>query len=509
MRTFSPKKNKNNNKKLDDNTLTDNLSNNVNMFKDIFSYPTNMDFIVREIYVNGLNKKGAVLFLDVMIDNDRLEKHVISPLIDTDFNDANKTLNDLTDKILRASKVEKRSVFKDAIEDITQGKAVVLVDSYKEVLSIELIGYKHRSVESTQIENVIKGPKEAFTESNQVNRSLIRKYLKNENLVTERIPVGEKNLTDISMLYLKDIADPELVKSVRERIRQIKADGVQNITLLEQHIEERPYSLVPTLLYTERPDRAVAFLNEGHIVLLDQSPACLVLPVTFWSLFHSSEDQYSRWAYANFMRIIRFISFLITLLTPAIYVGMINYHAALIPTDLLLSIAASREVLPFPGIIEVLLMEISFEILREAGVRIPKTIGAAISIVGVLILGEAAVEANIVSPIMVIIISITGLSSFAIPETSTNYMIRLARFVFLASAIFIGFLGIAICLVASVAYLCSIKSFGVSFLSPYAPYYPSSRDMIFRSPIWKQWLRPFNISPQDKVRVGRKGGTTQ
>lgn len=226
----------------------------------------------------------------------------------------------------------------------------------------------------------------------------------------------------------------------------------------------------------------------------------LVAPATFWSFFHTADDMNQRWAYGNFIRIIRLIAFFVALLVPSLYIAATNYHDEMIPMDLLLAISAKRESVPFPAIFEVVMMEIVFEILREAGLRVPTPMGATIGIVGALILGQAAVEANVISSIMVIVIAITGLASFAIPDVSFSFMTRITRFIFLISATVMGIVGLMITLTIVIAYLVSCHSFGVAFLSPLAPYSSSSLDMVTRPPVWKQWIRPSNLRQRQSIR---------
>jgi len=258
---------------------------------------------------------------------------------------------------------------------------------------------------------------------------------------------------------------------------------------------------VPSSLNTERPDRASAFLLEGHVILLmENSPAALVLPITIWSLLHSAEDHYMRWAYSNFMRIIRLLALFVAVMTPSVYIAVATFHEEMIPTDLLLAIAATREKVPFPALLEVLLMEFAFELVREAAIRVPTVIGPTIGIVGALILGQAAVEANIISPILVVIVAMTGISSFTIPEPSLNFAVRITRFILLFVGSFLGFFGIALVIACLLAYLTTCSSYGVPFLSPLTPHYRSSADMILRMPVHKERMRPLNLNPQDVVR---------
>lgn len=485
--------------------LTGNLEMDLNNLKNIFFYPKNKDFIIRPLHIKALNVDGIIIYLTGSACINTIVADVIQPLTKEGINETpNPITEDIINRIVTTKEAHKISNIAEITTSITKGNTLLLIENSKEAISISTTEFEHRSIEKPANENTIKGPKEAFVESANVNRSLIRKHIKYANLVTESIEVGEKSKNDVYMMYIEGIADPELIENIRNRINNIKSDSISNVSMLEQFIEERSYSLIPTILYTERPDRASAFLNEGHIVLLiDGSPACLIAPVTFWAFFHTAEDQYERWAYGNFIRIIRLFAVLISLLVPGLYIAMSNFHAEMIPSDLAVSIAAAREVLPFPIIVEVILMEIAFELIREAGVRIPTTIGPTIGIVGALILGQAAVEANIISPILVIIVSITGLSSFALPDISLSYAIRISRFLFLLSGAFMGFLGISLLLTVSLAYMINITSFGVPFMSPYAPHYPSSHDFLTRAPLWKQVLRPSNISNINSVR--RKG----
>ena len=482
--------------------LTGNLEIDLEELKRIFFYPKNKDFIIRLLHIKALNVRGIIVYLNGSACINTIVADVIQPLTKEGIKEIPKpTTEDIITKILTTKEAQKISDITKITTSITKGNTLLLIENSKEAISISTTEFEHRSIEKPANENTIKGPKEAFVESANVNRSLIRKHIKYANLVTESIEVGEKSKNDVYMMYIEEIADQELIENIRNRINNIKSDSISNVSMLEQFIEERSYSLIPTILYTERPDRASAFLNEGHIVLLiDGSPACLIAPVTFWAFFHTAEDQYERWVYGNFIRVIRLFAVLISLLVPGLYIAMSNFHAEMIPSDLAVSIAAAREVLPFPIIVEVILMEVAFELIREAGVRIPTTIGPTIGIVGALILGQAAVEANIISPILVIIVSITGLSSFALPDISLSYAIRISRFLFLIAGAFMGFLGISLLLTVSLAYMINITSFGVPFMSPYAPHYPSSHDFLTRAPLWKQVLRPSNISNVNSIR---------
>src|SRR5690606_23143195 len=248
-------------------------------------------------------------------------------------------------------------------------------------------------------------------------------------------------------------------------------------------------------------------LQEGHpAVVMDNSPVALIAPITFWSLFHAAEDQYNRWLTGNFMRLMRITSILLTMLIPAVYIAISTFHVEMLPTDLMLAISAVRERVPFPVLAEILFMELSFELLRESVVRVPATIGSTIGIVGALVLGQAAVDANLVSPILVIIVAITGIASFIMPDISLNFSIRVQRFIFIIFGSCIGFFGIGLYMTFAIAYIVSFKSFGVPFLSPMAPAWSSAGDVFFRNVLWKQWFRPVNLSPKDPKKEEKPEG---
>lgn len=492
--------------KAQEEPISSNLNENLSKLKQIFCFPINIDFSVREIYIKALKRKGVLLFLQGVTDIHSLEKHIITPLMREVITEptGEDIISSLTSRVLTGKGVRRLNNYKAIVQEIINGNTALFIQGVDTAIILSTVGYEHRAIEKPVAENALKGPKEGFVESEQTNRSLIRKYLRNEKLVTESIEIGVKSSSKVFMMYIADVANEDLIKNVKKRLQEIEAEQVETASILEQYIEDRPYSLVPTVLTTERPDRVASFLSEGHVTLiLDGSPAALIVPITFWSLFHNPEDVYQRWAYGNFMRIIRLICCFIALLTPGLYIAVTSFHVDMIPTDLVLAIASSRERLPFPAFIEVILMEIAFEILREAGIRIPTPIGPTIGIVGALILGQAAVEANVVSPILVIIVAVTGLASFAIPEISLSFLIRISKFMFLIAGTLIGFFGIAALFTICIAYLSNVQSFGVYFMSPFTPNYKSSKDFVIRPPIWKQWIRPMNLNPKREVRRKR------
>ncbi|SET28099.1 spore germination protein KA [Oceanobacillus limi] len=478
--------------KLKDSNIGNNLEQTLDIFKKIYTYPHNQDFKVRNLHIGGSNKKAAILFINTVTDTKIIEENVIKPLLSN--NDSDKKIDD----IVSVLSISTECKIKNVLTNLNKGSAILLVDDDSKAYILSAANFEGRNIEKSENETVVKGPKEAFNERANTNISMVRKKVKNENLVVESLTITERSKNDLFILYEKDLANDKLISNIKKRINALDVDAIQNLGLLEQHIEERKLSIFPTVLYTERPDRAASFIEDGYIVLLmDNSPACLVLPATFWSFYHSSEDHYLRFPYGNFTRILRMVALFITLFTSAVYVGVVSYHSEMIPPDLLLAIAATREKVPFPAAIEVIIMELAFELIREAGLRVPSPIGPTIGIVGALILGQAAVQANIVSPIVVIVVALGGLSSFAVGDISMNFSIRLIRFLFLIAASLFGIYGMAALFTAGIFYLVSIKSFGIPYLAPLTPKYVSSGDTIFRRVLQNEMFRPGYVKPKD------------
>lgn len=485
-------------------TLTGHLLYNVDKLKNIFHYPQSKALYIRSVYLSFLKREAVVFFVEGAAEIKTIESRILTPFLSEPVQtmDDDDIIDFLIEEILTSSICKKITTFDAAVNELINGNTVIFIEDERAAISVVTDAFKDRQITEPSTEFVIKGPKESFNESMSTNCSLIRKRIKDPNLISELLTVGDREPQQVTVMYIKDVADDGLVKQVKQRVNQIEIDVVIDLTILEHLIEKRPYSLIPSTLTTERPDRTVSFLREGHVVLLmEGSPLALIVPITFWSLIHTAEDQYLRWASGNFTRVIRLIALVITLLVPSVYLAVTTFHPEMFPTDLMLAIAASRERIPIPAFWELLFMEITLEILREAGIRIPTVIGPTIGIVGTIILGQAAVEANIVSPILVIVVSITGLASFAIPDIGFNIAVRITRFIFLISAAAMGFLGLSLAFIVFLAYAASYSSFGVPFFAPLAPSLPSSNDLYMRPPVQKQSLRPFHLFPKDKQRM--------
>ncbi|MBM7572494.1 spore germination protein [Aquibacillus albus] len=476
------------------------IKKNEQYTKQLFSSDINKDFTFRTVTAKYCDKQVDMFFYSSIVNNEKIYKGIVRPLLEAD----GKTITD----VITIESLTEIKDFDTVVNQINSGKAVIFIDDEDTAYSVNVADFQARTVQKPENERVVRGPKEAFTEGLGTNVSLIRKRFHNRNLIAETALVGERSQLEVSLMYVNDLVDKDILKNVKDRLENLSVDNISNVELLEQYLEERPYSLFPTILYTERPDYAAQFIEDGYIVLLmDNSSAALILPATFWSFFHSPEDRYSRFLFGNFTRILRMTAFAITILSSATYIAITNFHSEMIPPDLLLAITNSRERIPLPLFIEVIIMEIAFELIREAGIRVPNPLGPTIGIVGALILGQAAVEAGIISPIIVIVAALSGLTSFAISNTSLNTAVRISRFLFIFSASFFGMFSLVGALFLWVIYMASIKSFGVPYFSPLSPSFKSSGDMYFRNIIKHEMWRPGQIKPNNlqKKNIPNKG----
>lgn len=490
-------------KKADDNTISTDVECNKEYLQTKFNSPTNKDFVIREIIIAG-KYRAFIAFLDGMVNNSIINNFVLRPILQEEkFKDIENRcqLDQILDSIIETNQTIKVPKPTDIISEILSGNTALYVEGCKYYLSCETKGFPSRGVEKPQTEGVVKGAQEGFNETLRTNTTLIRKIIKNSNLTTEFVPIGDRNHLQCALMYLKDVVNPAIVEEAKKRISSIKTDYIAGDGFLEQFIDDNPWALVPTILATERPDRTASHIMEGKVAIIAEgTPFALIVPVTLHSFFHSPEDANLHWQYATALRFIRVLATLIAILLPGIYVALTTYHHEMIPTDLLIAIAKARENVPFPSVVEILLMELSFELIREAGIRIPGIIGNTLGIIGALILGQAAVQANIVSPVLVIIIAVTGLGNFAIPNFSMAFGVRILRFIFIFTGAFLGFFGISLALVVISALVVQMKSFGVPFYSPLAPKTRRSTDLFIKWPVWMQEMRPDYANSLDRRR---------
>jgi spore germination protein KA len=526
--------------KADDEHISTNIEENIDYIKHKFNAPDNKDIIIREITI-AHRYKAFITYLDGMVDRITINRFILSALMENDvkfeevlekndekISSKNKIKSNKKDGEEADEKGDKKNDYKSAddcrldfilnnilqtnqakkvdkpdefLYEILSGNTLLYVEGCDFYLTSETKGFDKRGVEKPLVEGVVLGAQEAFNETLRTNITLIRKQIKNNNLTTEFIKVGNVNKQLCAVISIKGITNPAIVNEVKRRIKNIKTDMVLGDGILEQFIEDAPYSLVPTMLTTERPDRTASHILEGKVaILIEGAPFAKIAPVTLPSLMHSTEDAYMRWPYGSLIRLVRFLAAFIATLLPGLYVAITNFHQEMIPTELLIAIAKAKENVPFPTIVEVTLMELSFELIREAGIRIPGIIGNTLGIIGALILGQAAVQANIVSPVLIIVVSVTGLGNFAIPNYSLALAARISRFCFILLGALLGFYGITIGIASLTILLTNIKSFGVPFFAPIAPKTKESSDLFFKKPAWQQMYRPDYVNALKQKR---------
>ncbi|MBP2663544.1 MAG: GerA spore germination protein [Firmicutes bacterium] len=487
-------------------SLSTSLEENRQIIETLYHLPLNKDIVFREIDIasDPLVKTMAV-FIDGMVDTKIQNYAIFQPLMLLGSDQRRLYDGDLVDNIIRkylpTNQVQRVVNFAKLQEGINNGDTALIFDGVAEAILVNTKGWEHRSIEKPSTEPTVRGSQSGFTENLRTNTTLIRTIMRNSDLVTELFKVGRRSQTTVAMLYMKSVANPKLVAEIKRRIQGVCTDDLESSGTLIQFIEDHPLLPFPQSLSTERPDRVGPHLSEGRVALIvDGNPYIHILPVSFFTFFHASEDFSLPLPIANFQRILRFFGALIATVLPALYIAISYFHVEALPTQLLLTIAGSREDIPFPAWFEVLIMEISFELIREAGVRVPGILGTTIGIVGAIILGQAAITAHIVSPAVVVVIAITGLASFTIPEYLMSSAIRVVRFLLLLFSIYMGLVGLATILLWLTVILCSMKSFGMPYMVPIAPRTIAGFDVIVRGPVYSQNQRPDALNTIDQKR---------
>ncbi|MGE5484231.1 MAG: spore germination protein [Ignavibacteriales bacterium] len=480
------------------------LDQNISTVMNIFHAPRNSDLTVREFKIKwrGGYKRAACLFIEGLSDPEAISRHVLASLLSVDpgrEKGATDTRS-LAEKVLSGTSLDFADRFSQVAAAIVEGETVLFVDGDDWAAIPGTRNPEHRAIDESPTEAVIRGPHEGFVENYRTNVTMIRLLLETPQLVTERLYVGAGSRRPFGMMYLEGVVNPKLVDEVRRRILSIESDVVMTAAMLERLIEDEPYNPYPTVLITERPDRVASMLAEGHVAIVDGSPGVAIVPVTLWSLMQTSEDYYVHFATASYMRLIRWGALISTLYSSALYVAIATFHPEMIPTELLFSIAAAREAVPFPAALEVLVMEAAFELIREAGIRIPTIIGPTIGIVGAVILGQAAVTASVVSPVLVVVVAVSGLGSFVIPNYELGLLLRIGKFAMILAAAALGLPGVTVLSMFLLTRLCIMRSFGVPVLAPVLPSWRHSPDTLLRGPDWMMERRPQTARPLDEDR---------
>jgi spore germination protein KA len=479
-------------------TLYESFDQNVETLRSIYNDCS--DVVFRSFFLFR-KKRAMLIYIEGMSDKKGIDEYVLSPLMRETANEV-EPLNEFLENKVPVSNVKKVNMLADCIESISFGDPLLLYEGESDAYSLGLCSWEKRGIEEPSAEAGIRGPREGFNETLQVSMSQLRRIIKSPALKMKFMKIGEYTKTRVVLAYIDGLVDKKLIDELTNRMNRIKIDGILESNYIEEMIEDNPYSPFPQILSTERPDTASAHLLEGRAaILVEGSPFCLIAPITFFSMLQSQEDYYQRSMASTCLRWLRYTFLFISLLLPSLYVAILSFHQEMVPGSLLLSMSASREAVPFPAVVEALIMEISFEALREAGVRLPKQIGAAVSIVGALVIGQAAVQAGLVSAPMVIVVAITGIASFMIPRYFTGIAIRMLRFPMMLLSATLGLLGIMMGIIAIVIHLCSLRSFGAPYLAPVAPLKVRElKDVLWRSPWWMMDTRPHFTGGGDLYR---------
>lgn len=481
------------------------LNDNLREFTKAFQ--NSADVVIREfdLMADG-SHRAAIIFIDGLVDGKVINEHLMQALMleAPGVKGFGVDLFDwVTRKALVLGHVTTAETVDSAIDHVLLGATALLIDGCPKVIVCDTKGWKTRGIHESPSEAVVRGPRESFTEDLRTNTSLIRRKIRSPELKFEEKSVGRRTRTRITIAYLEGVAQEKTLNEVRARLDRIDIDGVLETAYVEELIEDAPYSPFPTIAHTEKPDVVAAKLLEGRVsILVDGTPFALTVPALFAEYIQSPEDYYERYPIASLVRIIRFVSFLIALFLPSLYIAVLTYHPEILPTRLMLGLAAAREGIPFPGFLEIVLMEFTFEALRESGIRMPRPLGQALSIIGALVLGDAAIRARLASPGAVMVVAFTGIASFAIPVFAAAISMRILRFIMMLLGATLGLFGVTIGLLMMLIHLASLRSFGMPYLSPIAPLILRDlRDVVVRAPWWAMRTRPAFIGQQDVDRL--------
>ncbi|HUC93794.1 MAG TPA: spore germination protein [Paenibacillus sp.] len=474
------------------------------------------DLIVRRFRLGGENgRSAAILFIEGLTDSVVVEDFILRAAMAKPLSGSaagvktgDALFEHIRDSVLPVNEAAEGKDSADVVGRLLSGDTAFVIDGAARCLLLNTKSYPSRPVEEPRTESVVRGPRDGFTEQLRVNNGLIRRRLRDPNLRIRTLTVGQRGRTSVSVVYIDDIAPKPIVDEAISRIQKIDIDTALESGYIEQFIEDNHWTPFPLIQNTERPDKAVANLLEGRIVIItDGSPFALIAPALFTAFYQSPEDYYERFLISTMIRLIRIISMVMALLLPSLYIAFSSFHPEMIPSRLVIAMAAGRSTVPFPSVLEAFMMEVTMEILREASVRLPGPIGPTIGIVGALVVGQAAVQAGIVSPIMVIIVALTTIGSFASPSYSAAIALRMLRFPMMVVAGMFGLYGIMLLILIIFVHLCSLKSFGVPYLAPLTPFrFRDLKDSVIRAPMIFMRRRPLALQPQDPYRMAKQGG---
>ncbi len=490
------------------NDLSQNLSINLNKIRSVLGLSS--DIIIHKIKIGSEGTlDAAIIYIDGLVERNLVNQDILRPLMlhmqmvkaDTQGAQAQSNILEfIQTNVLTAGEITPLSYVSTVTDAVLAGNTAILLEGFNQALAINLPGWKTRGLEEAKNEMSIRGPRIGFNETLRTNTALLRRIIRDSRLTFDSLQIGHRTKTDVSVVYIKGLAQDSLIEEVKQRLKRIDTDAILDMGYIEQFIEDKPSSIFPHVGNSERPDITAAQIMEGRAaILVDGSPFALSVPMLFIEAFQNPEDYYSRPYYASALRWLRFLAFEISIYLPGVYVALVNFHPELLPTPLLITVAAAREGTPLPSIFEALMMVILFEILREAGLRMPRTLGQAVSIVGTLVVGQVAVQAGLVGAPIVMILATTAVASFVSPPLAD--LGAILRFLFVIAAGFLGMFGVVVLSIELISQLAALRSFGVPYFSPIAPVNMSDlKDVFLRAPLWSMKNRPQSIGAQDSDR---------
>lgn len=495
---------------MQNNNISRSLWENQKYIKEVLG--EGADIMIRNFVIPAFNNcKACLFFIDGLVGTKEIDDIILRPLMNTkefpmqkQFIASAGPIRALKEAGLLAASINEKQNWNELLDSALSGDTILFIDSCDTAIIISSRGYESRAVSEPLAEGEIRAARDGFIESIRVNTSLIRRRIKDYSLRMESMKIGERTKTDIAIVYIDNLVNKGILGELKSRLEKIKVDSILESGYIEELIEDAPLSVFPTIEHTERPDKASAAILEGRIVVLvDNTPFCLIVPTVFWQYIQATGDYYERHYIAAFLRMLRISALFLSFTLSSLYILLSSFHQEMYPTVLALRVAAGREGVPFPAFIEVIFMELMFEIMREAGIRMPRPVGQAVSIVGALVIGEASVSAGLVSPTLVIFVAAAGISSFALPAYSISTTFRLLRFPIIILTSIFGLLGFLGGTIAITLHLLSLRSFGAPFITPLAPFRKSgNKDTLIRAPWWMMKKRPKMTQSQDEIRQG-------
>jgi hypothetical protein len=480
--------------------VSENVQENISFLYKLFK--DSHDIVVKELSIGNPSLPGAIVYMEGMVDKAIIHEQIVRlDSVNTQalVNKGTFNIDIIKNKLSTVSEIIEANTFKELVYFLLSGYTLLFVNFSKSALTIKASNIKGREIQEPTGEKTLKGPREGFVEDVITNITMIRKRIKDPNLAVEFLNVGRRSQTSVAVMYINGVVNPEIPKEIKKRISQIDTDGIIGSAQVEQLVEKHKWTIFPQVLSTERPDKATLQILEGRlIVIVDGTPFALILPTTMDMFLNSTDDHYERSIAVSIVRLVRYTSFLIGASFPALYIALTAYHPGMIPTPLALTITGTRVGLPFPLFLEVLILEASLDVLQEAAIRLPRLLSQTISILGGLIIGQASVQAGIVSPIIVVVVSITAISSFSYPVYSITLCVRIMRILLIFASTFLGLYGIVMAWLLILIHMASLEDFNIRYLSDYSPYdLQLFRDIVLKAPKSLIKRRPEYLKTED------------